>query len=413
MNTHTPTMDAFVTSFLCFLGMILSIMVGTILMFFPLSKGVKSPSILLAAAFFMQAYNLFIGILLNTEFLLYVPHLYRTGIVVSFLMVPIFYLYIRNVIKRKELQVSDLLFFVPALFIFFDLLPFFLSDANYKYDLILKEINHPESIFSYKQGILLKSGVHVILLGAIFIAFLIPQVVMTFNMYKIKDDNFWQDNSAWVRWLTVFVVNQVLYILPIILFFEKLNAGFWMNWGVIFLGISSVISCSYLMTNPEILYGLKGIVVRDVGIEPVQLEHHFETDEKDLLQKQMVYLSEEQLQRVTSCLEPYIKEHKPYLIKGITINEIARETGLSSRLISAYLNQHLETNFYEYMNRFRVEHIVLYMNTDDLKMLTLEAIAEKVGFNNRTSFVNAVKKNIGMTPSQYITAILNNNFKSA
>lgn len=405
-------MDAFVTSFLCFLGLVLSIMVGTILMFFPLSKGVKSPSILLSIAFFMQAYNLFIGILLNTGYLLHVPHLYRTGIVMTYLMVPIFYLYIRNVIKRKELQVSDLLFFVPALLIFFDLLPFFLSDSAIKHELILKEINYPQSVFSYKQGVLLKSGVHVMLLGVMFIAFLIPQAIMTFNIYKIKDDKFWSDNSAWVRWLTVFVINQIIYILPIIFFFGKLSAGFWMNWGIIFFGCSSLISGTYLMTNPEILYGLRGIVVRDVEAEPVQAQESSELERNTEPQKQMIYLNEEQLQRVTSCLEPYIKEHKPYLIKGITISEIARETGLSSRLISAYLNQHLETNFYEYMNRFRVEHIVLYMNKEDLKILTLEAIAENVGFNNRTSFVNAVKKNFGMTPSQYISAILNNNFKS-
>ena len=166
------------------------------------------------------------------------------------------------------------------------------------------------------------------------------------------------------------------------------------------------------MTNPGILYGLKGIVVRDVEAEPVQAQESSESEGNAEPQRQMIYLNEEQLQRVTSCLEPYIKEHKPYLIKGITISEIARGTGLSSRLISAYLNQHLETNFYEYMNRFRVEHIVLYMNKEDLNILTLEAIAEKVGFNNRTSFVNAVKKNFGMTPSQYISAILNNNFRS-
>jgi AraC-like DNA-binding protein len=59
------------------------------------------------------------------------------------------------------------------------------------------------------------------------------------------------------------------------------------------------------------------------------------------------------------------------------------------------------TNFYEYINGFRVATFKQKVQNGDAQQFTLLALAYESGFNSKASFNRIFKKQTGLTPSQF------------
>jgi YesN/AraC family two-component response regulator len=59
-------------------------------------------------------------------------------------------------------------------------------------------------------------------------------------------------------------------------------------------------------------------------------------------------------------------------------------------------------HFNDVINSYRVNYISEGLKNEQWETLTLEAVGEMAGFNNRITFLNAFKKFTGVTPSQYV-----------
>lgn len=75
-------------------------------------------------------------------------------------------------------------------------------------------------------------------------------------------------------------------------------------------------------------------------------------------------------------------------------------------MTTIFLNNKLETNFFEYINRNRVEEVKVKITNPVYSNYSLLGIAFESGFNSKSAF-NRVFKNItGNTPTQYKKAHL-------
>ena len=90
---------------------------------------------------------------------------------------------------------------------------------------------------------------------------------------------------------------------------------------------------------------------------------------------------------------------KVYNNPGITINECANILQTNRTYLSQVINETFEKNFTAFINEFRI--IEACKLIEEKKHLTLEAISQEVGFNNRVSFTNSFKEFTGVTPSFY------------
>ena len=84
-----------------------------------------------------------------------------------------------------------------------------------------------------------------------------------------------------------------------------------------------------------------------------------------------------------------------------TINRLAAELDIPPHQISTFLNQHMNTSFSEFLNKYRIEYAIERIKNGDARRLTLEALASECGFNNRNSFTTAFKRITGVTPSEF------------
>lgn len=86
---------------------------------------------------------------------------------------------------------------------------------------------------------------------------------------------------------------------------------------------------------------------------------------------------------------------------GFSLNDMAGLLQISPRMVSRAINICHGTNFHQLLNEYRIREASKKMNDPKSQNLTIETIAESVGFKSRTSFAALFKKFIGITPSEY------------
>lgn len=112
-------------------------------------------------------------------------------------------------------------------------------------------------------------------------------------------------------------------------------------------------------------------------------------------------LTEKQSAQIKAKLEDYMKRHEPYLESQLRIKDLAEQTGINSHQISQVLNESFNQNFYEFINSYRVEKAIVLMKDPSNKSLTLSGVGFEAGFNSKTTFYEAFKKITGTTPAKY------------
>jgi len=83
------------------------------------------------------------------------------------------------------------------------------------------------------------------------------------------------------------------------------------------------------------------------------------------------------------------------------MTDIVSEISLPRKQISQVINENLNDNFYNYINRYRIEESKRLLENIKFDRFSIEGIAKQSGFNSRSSFYAAFKNETGITPSQF------------
>jgi AraC-like DNA-binding protein len=213
-----------------------------------------------------------------------------------------------------------------------------------------------------------------------------------------KDNNLLVENRDLVKWLKIFMASQAVFFVP---YFDNIFAGtkkefFFVTH--ILLMVSVAISLLSLFMLPKVLYGLKGLV-----LSTDKDEHTLTQNEIKSADKRHSYLAKDKLEMLSSLITKHFLQTKPYLKKGYTVGTLAAEIDLQPYVVSAVVNQAFQVNANDFINRYRITYAKQLIHKGEAELQTLEAMAEKCGFNNRNSFTTAFKKHTGKTPSGFIS----------
>lgn len=92
---------------------------------------------------------------------------------------------------------------------------------------------------------------------------------------------------------------------------------------------------------------------------------------------------------------------KLYLEHNLNIEEFSKRIQLPMREVSTVINKHFNTNFFEFMNSYRVEEAKRLLSDHSLKGLTILDILLRAGFNSKSAFHRFFKRLVGVSPSAY------------
>ncbi len=92
---------------------------------------------------------------------------------------------------------------------------------------------------------------------------------------------------------------------------------------------------------------------------------------------------------------------KKYRDKDYSAKRLAEDLGTNTRYISAVVYVRFHMNYTSFVNKYRIDDARTILVDKRYQKLTMEEVADMVGFANRQSFYASFFKLLGMTPREY------------
>jgi AraC-like DNA-binding protein len=112
-------------------------------------------------------------------------------------------------------------------------------------------------------------------------------------------------------------------------------------------------------------------------------------------------LKETDAEKCAEKLKNYMAEKKPYLNPDLNLPQLAGELNIPSHHLSQVINKNLGQNFFDFINRYRIEEVKSKITHPDYQKYSVLGIAFDAGFNSKSAFNRVFKKITGQTPTQF------------
>ena len=114
------------------------------------------------------------------------------------------------------------------------------------------------------------------------------------------------------------------------------------------------------------------------------------------------FLSATEGKEYKQIIESHFAEKNPFCMPGYSLRDLSLGVNIPVYQLSAFINQEYGKNFSEWVNDHRFSFLQkMVAENGDFHLYTFEALGKMAGFNSRTSFISAIKKRTGKTPSEY------------
>lgn len=132
----------------------------------------------------------------------------------------------------------------------------------------------------------------------------------------------------------------------------------------------------------------------------IGLEGFSRRNDPELSIKQMINSEElERLTIISSKLENAMKTEKLFKDQELSLHSLAKQLDIKPYLISRSLSEIFNKRFNDYVNAYRVQEVQSLLQDATNSKYTLLSLAMEAGFNSKSSFNRAVKKQLGISPS--------------
>ncbi|MBE0638423.1 MAG: tetratricopeptide repeat protein [Bacteroidales bacterium] len=122
-------------------------------------------------------------------------------------------------------------------------------------------------------------------------------------------------------------------------------------------------------------------------------------------------INEEEKSRLLKELTHLIRKEKVFTQKQLTLNDLADMLNTNTTYLSHIINTDFNLPFTDFLNQMRVQESQKLFVTGRHKTMTIEAIADMVGFHSRSNFNVQFKKFAGVTPSVFIKNLTSVSFQ--
>jgi len=301
-----------------------------------------------------------------------------------FLLGPVFYYYVRNLLET-DLKYSqlDLLHFLPSIvYLLFSAIVFITDKLVLKDFYFYADGKDMDLDFWYQF-----SGV----ISMSFYLFLSLKRYLQYRNYALQEFSF-ADEVAF-KWLKYFIISFIILIaLRIILFISNPEWGnfgskywYYICFSILLLiiaikGYSNVVRLSQLAINPS--------------------NFNFINESND--QSNGEILNDTEITNWKQIILNEIQLNEAYKDHNLTLLTFAGIIGTNRNILSKVINFGFGKNFNDFINEFRVQSVIDAFEKGEHKNSTLEGLCYEHGFSSKSTFNRAFKKLTGFTPIEYL-----------
>ena len=112
-------------------------------------------------------------------------------------------------------------------------------------------------------------------------------------------------------------------------------------------------------------------------------------------------LSADKIQEYLRIIKKSMESDKAYLDPDLTLAKLAEAASIPAKHLSQVINEQSGLNFNDFINRYRVDEAKRRLLDPAARDCKLLRIAFEAGFNSKSVFNGAFKKNTGISPSEF------------
>lgn len=235
--------------------------------------------------------------------------------------------------------------------------------------------------------------------GIIFTAQLIPFFYLSYRKIIKHQKNIRLFSSTLenvdLKWLEYMIIGTIVM------------AGFWII-NILFQATMGGIYLN-LITNFIYLLGFFFICFHSVKQKEI---YPFNESQKEEINELIIeteipeenrrkLLPDDKLAESKNELIELMKAEKPFLDPELSLVKLSGMMNVSTHILSYIINNAFDENFYQFINRYRIEEAKKQILNPEMNHLSLLGIGFEVGFNSKTVFNTTFKKYTGQTPSEF------------
>ena len=114
-----------------------------------------------------------------------------------------------------------------------------------------------------------------------------------------------------------------------------------------------------------------------------------------------VKVDEQEFADIVGRMREYIEKSRCFTEVELRMSDLADVLGISSSKLSQVFSLYVKENYYEFINRYRLDEFKRLIAEGEYKRYTLTALSEKCGFK-KSSFFSTFRRVEGMTPTEYL-----------
>lgn len=299
----------------------------------------------------------------------------------NFVFAPALYLALKAYLKGKAGR-YDWLHFIPTLiYLLYSAIALYTLPIPYKYNCNVGAW-HPEmedlpldyTGMNWRFSLQERLDELMLIQGTIYVALSAWVVLGAFREMQLS---IWSRANTRLSWLRGIVVLSAIILAT--LFFVKIRYDDDRGDPIIATFISLA------------MYLIMGNLLRRTAFFD-QLQPEKERYQRSSLQQQ-------DKQDIAERLKKMMGEEKPYLQAGFSLQTLAKQLKVQPHHLTQTLNENLGLTFFELAAQRRIAEAQRLLQDPVTRNLTIEDIAERVGYLSKSAFNAAFKKQTGMTPT--------------
>lgn len=336
---------------------------------------------LISGFIFVHSLFIFEFGLYATNLQLLVPHTYFMAASTALLYGPLLYLYFKKVTEGYQLKKVDLLHFLPNILLILFLIPVYSTSAEDKIRMLL---GLESSFRIYGKTIFLLK-----ILSLTGYGFMIGRSHFKRIMEEIRSSQqsigYWKRNIYIIH--SAYILSYIIYGLTISGLIGNGSEVVY-NLQVVAMSLMVVYVAFMAYVQPEVFSNaLPSESVRQSLLIPKYQNSGLTDAFSEELKRNLVRLFE---------------EDKVYRDSSLNLELLSEKLNTTRHNTSQVINEHFGMNFFELINKFRINEVIDIFNEDTHGNLHIIDVAYEVGYNNKVTFNKAFKKETTLTPSQFI-----------
>ncbi len=376
IGTYLPKMNGWIIFFIFsgVIGIFVSITINL------RKRGDKIANLLIGL--FVLLHSLFILhlCLYLTNYVYHFPHSFWSTVMFSFLYGPLLYFYFKRITSQYNFRYKDLWHLIPTIVLLVYFVPVYFLPEGVKQ---FKLFNVDSSYLSTLYIVLILKSISLIVYS--IMVFVIYRRHVKLNKRITKEINLWQRNISSLNIFYALAYSVYAFVIASNVVFDRSKS--FMLYSQVFVLASIVLYVAYTAYVQPRVFSKKYLFEKaQLKYKKSGLTEGFSID----LKEQLLVL---------------LNDDKIYKTNNLSLERLSEILGTTRHNISQVINEHFNMNFFNLINKYRIEEAKRIFEEDFHNNLNIIDVAYDVGFNNKVTFNKAFKEETQLTPSQFLKQI--------